>query len=140
MWGGLQLDEVAFPIVLAYQLGRFDAETWAGVKKRRRLPDRLPAGRQQRAVDAGRRGGRTSPGYSPATIASEIAGLVCAATIAQRNGDDASAQRYLATADDWQSKVKAWTVTTTGPYSSRPYFLRLTKDGNPERRHDVQHR
>ncbi|MEP6954770.1 MAG: glycoside hydrolase family 15 protein, partial [Solirubrobacteraceae bacterium] len=70
-------------------------------------------------------------GYSPATIASEIAGLVCAAEIARANGDTASADRYLATADDWQSKVKGWTVTTTGPYSPGPYFLRLTKDGNP---------
>jgi glucoamylase len=71
-------------------------------------------------------------GYPPATIASEIAGLVCAATFARYNGDEAAAQRYLATADDWQSKVKGWTVTSTGPYSSQPYFLRLTKDGNPD--------
>src|SRR5206468_6181272 len=28
VWTGLQLDEVAFPIVLAYQLGRTDAATW----------------------------------------------------------------------------------------------------------------
>jgi len=34
-------------------------------------------------------------GYSPATIASEIAGLVCAAEIAKANADAASAQRYL---------------------------------------------
>ncbi len=70
-------------------------------------------------------------GYSPATIASEIAGLVCAAVIAERNGDAASAQRYRATADAWQARVKDWTVTTTGPYSPGPYFLRVTKDGNP---------
>ncbi len=130
VWGGLQLDEVAFPIVLAYQLGRFDAGTWAGVKK---AADFLIGFQQD---------GNSAPwtpaerwenqsGYSPATIASEIAGLVCAATIAQHNGDAASAQRYLATADDWQSKVKGWTVTSTGPYSSQPYFLRLTKDGQP---------
>ena len=35
-------------------------------------------------------------GYSPATIASEIAGLVCAASIAAHNGDTASAHLYLA--------------------------------------------
>ena len=32
VWGGLQLDEVALPIVLAHQLGRTDAETWRHVK------------------------------------------------------------------------------------------------------------
>ncbi len=72
-------------------------------------------------------------GYSPATIASEIAGLVCAATIARANGDATSAQRYLRTADTWRAHVKGWTVTTNGPYSAQPYFLRLTKDGHPNR-------
>src|SRR4029450_9317698 len=33
VWGGLQLDEVALPIVLAHQLGRSDARTWAGTKR-----------------------------------------------------------------------------------------------------------
>src|SRR5918912_2682349 len=33
VWGGLQLDEVAFPIVLAGQLGRRDAATWGHVKR-----------------------------------------------------------------------------------------------------------
>jgi glucoamylase len=56
---------------------------------------------------------------------------VCAAHIARANGDSASADRYLSTADQWQARVKEWTVTTTGPYSPDPYFLRLTKDGNP---------
>ena len=73
-------------------------------------------------------------GYSPGTIASEIAGLVCAADIARRNGDTASADRYLRTADDWQKRVDGWTATTNGPYSPRPYYLRLTKDGKPELR------
>jgi glucoamylase len=130
VWGGLQLDEVSLPIVLAYQLGRTDADTWSHVK---RAADFLLSFQQD---------GHTAPwtpqerwenqsGYSPATIAAEIAGLVCAARIADENGDAASAQRYLAVADAWQARVKDWTVTTTGPYSSGPYFLRLTKDGNP---------
>jgi glucoamylase len=70
-------------------------------------------------------------GWSPNTIAVEIAGLVCAAEIAKANGDDASAQKYLDTADAWQAKVKDWTLTKNGPYSDQPYFLRLTKDQNP---------
>jgi glucoamylase len=130
VWGGLQLDEVAFPIVLAHQLGRHDAVTWAGV---RRAADFLIGFEQDgnRAPWTPAERWENQSGYSPATIASEIAGLVCAADIARRNGDAASARRYVATADDWQARVKDWTVTTTGPYSSGPYFLRLTKDGNP---------
>ncbi|MCW6006882.1 glucoamylase [Micromonospora sp. CPCC 205371] len=125
VWEGLQLDEVAFPIVLAYQLGRADQVTWSHVK---RAADFLlgagPVTPQERWEN--------QSGYSPATIASEIAGLVCAAHIARANGDTASSDRYLSTADEWQARVKDWTVTTTGPYSPEPYFLRLTKDGNPD--------
>jgi glucoamylase len=127
VWGGLQLDEVALPIVLAYQLGRRDGSTWAHV---RRAADFLvdypgaPVTPQDRWEN--------QSGYSPATIAASIAGLVCAASIAQANGSVSAARRYLATADSWRAQVKKWTVTTNGPYSARPYFLRLTKDGHPD--------
>jgi glucoamylase len=70
-------------------------------------------------------------GYSPATIAAEIAGLICAADIARKNGDEASASTYEQTADDWQNQVQGWTATQNGPYSPQPYYLRLTKDGDP---------
>ena len=123
--------EVADPIVLAYQLHRFGSRSWTHVKA---AADFLVGFQQD---------GNSAPwtpqdrwenqsGYSPATIGSEIAGLVCAATIARANGDAASADKYLQTADTWQKKVKAWTATSTGPYSPKPYFLRLTKDGNPD--------
>jgi glucoamylase len=130
VWGGLQLDEVALPMVLAYQLGRTDGETWSHVK---RAADFLLAFEQDgnRAPWSPQDRWENQSGYSPAAIASEIAGLVCAAHIARANGDTASSDRYLATADEWQAAVKSWTVTTTGPYSAGPYFLRLTKDGNP---------
>jgi glucoamylase len=125
VWGGLQLDEVALPIVLAYQLGR--ADTWQRV---RRAADFLvgypgaPFTPQERWEN--------QSGYSPNTIATAIAGLVCAASMARSQGDASSARRYLDTADSWRARVKSWTVTTTGPYSTEPYFLRLTKDGDPD--------
>ncbi len=132
VWTGLQLDEVAFPLVLAHQLGRTDAATWSHVK---RAADFLVSYKDPETGNAApwspMERWENQDGYSPATIASEIAGLVCAAEIAKANGDDASAETYLATADAWQAKVKDWTVTTNGPYSTDPYFLRLTKDGNP---------
>ena len=54
-------------------------------------------------------------GYSPSTIAAEIAGLTAAAAIAKVHGDTARAQLYQATADDFQRMIKTWTVTTNGP-------------------------
>ena len=70
-------------------------------------------------------------GYSPSTIAAEIAGLTAAAAIAAEQHDAADAAVYQATADDFQRNVKSWTVTTTGPDSTSPYFIRLSKTGDP---------
>ncbi len=124
-WTNTQLDEVADPIILAWQLGKHDAGTWGHVKGAADyIVAKGPKTPQERWEN--------QDGYSPATIATEIAGLVCAADIAKANGETATAKQYLATADEWQSKVKSWTVTKNGPFSSKPYFLRLTKDGMPD--------
>jgi glucoamylase len=129
-WTGLQLDEVADPIILAYQLRRFDAATWQHVKA---AADFLVNFQQDghSAPWTPQERWENQDGYSPATIASEIAGLVCAATIARATGDTAAASTYLDHADSWWSQLKGWTATSNGPYSPKPYFLRLTKDGNP---------
>ncbi len=132
VWSNLQLDEVALPIVLAHLVGKDDATTYAGVK---RAADFIANFKDPET-------GRSAPyspqerwenqsGYSPNSIAAQIAGLVCAADLARRNGDGASAVRWLKLADEWQAKVKDWTVTTNGPLADAPYFLRLTKDGDP---------
>ncbi|MCV4678070.1 glycoside hydrolase family 15 protein, partial [Escherichia coli] len=62
----------------------------------------------------------------------EIAGLVCAADIARRNGDTKSAELYLSIADDWESKVEKWTATKTGKYGDGNYYLRITQNGRPD--------
>ena len=122
-WTSLQMDEVADPIVLAWQLGRTD--TWSHV---RRAADYLvahgPRSKQERWEN--------QAGWSPATIAAEIAGLVTAADLGRRTGHADRARRYLAKADRWQRRVQAWTATTNGPYSPRPYYLRLSKHANPD--------
>ena len=120
---GLQMDEVGLPLVLAYQLQRNDRLTW--------LKHIKPA-----ADFIVRRGPRTEqdrweekPGYSPATIAAEIAGLVCAADIATTNGNRAAAKSYLHTADEWAGKVEQWTVTRGDGGSG--YYLRITENNDP---------
>jgi glucoamylase len=126
-WGNLQLDEVALPIVLAWQLGRTDAALYRDhVKKAADFLVSFPG-----APFTPQERWENQSGYSPGTIAAEIAGLICAADIARANGDTASAARYERTADDWQKRVEGWTATQNGPYSPRPYYLRLTKDGKP---------
>jgi glucoamylase len=125
-WGNVQLDEVALPLVLAWQLGWTTPSVYLPHVKKAAdyLVANGPFTQQERWEN--------QSGYSPGTIAAEIAGLVCAADIARRNGDAAAAALYERTADDWQRAVERWTATTTGPYSSEPYYLRLTKDKQPD--------
>jgi glucoamylase len=70
-------------------------------------------------------------GYSRSTIGAEIAGLVAAATTAQQRGDAVDARIWFATADQYQRSIKGWSVTTNGPLSNQPYFIRLSKTGDP---------
>ena len=127
----LQLDEVADPIILAWQLGATDAATWTHVKLAADFIVGWHDSQGHSAPYTPQERWENQAGYSPATIAAEIAGLVCAASIARQNGDSASAAKYLQTADAWHAQLNAWTFTTTGPYGSGSYYLRLTKDGNP---------
>ena len=121
-WGGLQLDEVADPILLSSQLGRSDADTWTHVKSAAECILANGPTTQERWENA--------TGYSPASIGAEIAGLVCAAQIAEANHDPDAAAHYRSVADDWRAHLRTWTVSTTGPLSTSPYFLRLSVDGN----------
>jgi glucoamylase len=124
-WMTTQMDQVALPIVLAWWLGRTSATDFEHVRKAADFIVHTGPSTQQERWE-------NQSGYSPATTAAEIAGLICAADIARRNGDAASARTYEQTADAWQQRIQGWTATTNGPYSPRPYYLRLTKDGNPD--------
>ncbi|WP_269858316.1 glycoside hydrolase family 15 protein [Streptomyces sp. RPT161] len=130
-WTGVQLDETAAPMLLAWLLDRHDAHTL----------DRLARGADfilgyatdgHRAPYTQQERWEEQSGYSPSTIASVIAGLVCLADLLHRGGRGGQAAKYLAAADTWRDSVNGWTVTRTGPYSSKPYYLRLTKDGRPD--------
>ena len=121
-----QLDECAYPILMADQLGLTDAALYTGHIRPAAnfLAAHGPSFGPERWEEQG--------GYSPSTIAAEIAGLVAAADLARANGDAASAAVWLGVADDWQRSVKGWTVTTTGgPNRDQRYFIRLSKTGDP---------
>jgi glucan 1,4-alpha-glucosidase len=123
--GGNQLDETSYPILMAYLSGLGgDNALWTG--HIRPAADYLVANGPSTGVERW----EEQSGYSPSTIAAEIAGLTAAAAIAARHGDTARARVYQATADDFQRTIKAWTVTTNGPDGPR-YFIRLSKTGDP---------
>jgi len=128
-WTALQMDEVSYPMILAWQLRRFDADTWQHHIRPEAefVVAHGPVTQQERWEEL--------PGYSPSTIAAEIAGLVCAADIARKNGAKEDADRYLRTADEWAGNIEKWLVTTTGHLggsnSSVGYYIRIDNNSDP---------
>ena len=127
--GGLQLDETSYPILMDWQSGlQHDQQLYT----QHVIPaaDFLVA----HGPSDGAERWEEQSGYSPSTIAAEIAGLTAAAAIAQANGDSVRAAVYQATADDFARNIEAWTVTTNGPFISPTipsYFIRIAQHGDP---------
>jgi glucoamylase len=110
-WTGIQLDEVAFPIILAWRLwkadGLGDFDVFPFVERAAAFLVRYaPVTQQERWEEAA--------GYSPSTLAAVISALVCAADIA-RSRQAAELGSYLETFADWiESHLDEWTTTTEG--------------------------
>jgi glucoamylase len=121
---GTQLDETAYPILMAWQAGLTDAATW---NHARAAADFVVAHGPAFGVERW----EEQSGFSPSTIAAQIAGLLAGAAIADANAAPAAARIYRATADDMQRRIKGWTLTTNGPLAESPYFIRLSKTGDP---------
>lgn len=128
-WTALQMDEVSYPMILAWQLGKTDADIWT----RHVRPEAEfvvahgPMTQEERWEEV--------PGYSPSTIAAEIAGLICAADIAAKNGAMEDSQRYTRTADDWAANLEKWLVTTSGHLAGSDdpggYYIRIGNNTDP---------
>ena len=110
-WQGIQLDEVAFPVLLAWQL-------W----KRKALGNFDPYEMVRGATGFLIREGPITPqdrweearGYSPSTLAVHIAALICAAEFFDGHGDHDTAAFVRDYADFLESHIERWTVTTQG--------------------------
>lgn len=140
-WTGIQLDEVAFPIILAWRLwklgglGGFDVfpfvENAAAF-----LVHYAPVTQQERWEE--------NAGYSPSTLAAVISGLICAADIARGHKAPELAE-FLEVYADWiESHLEEWTTTTNGvlhpdvkyhyvritpPYPGDPFYNPSIGDG-----------
>jgi glucoamylase len=123
-WPGIQMDEQAFPIILAWKLGLTDSSDFTHIKNAANyIINHGPSTGEERWEENG--------GYSPSTIAAEIAGLVCAADTARVNGDTTDEATWDNTADYWQGMVQNWTFTTSGSLGAGDYFERIDNNGNP---------
>ncbi len=124
-WQGIQLDEVAFPMMLAWRLHKagalLDFDPYPMVRAGAYFLIRHgPATEQERWEE--------NSGFSPSTLASNIAALVCAACFARERGDTATARYLEEYADFLESHIEAWTVTSKGFLvpGIRRHYIRIT--------------
>ncbi len=145
-WVGVQLDQTAMPLMLAWKLHQADVLTDAELsdwysRMLKPAADFLveggranilwndtqitpPATQQERWEE--------QEGYSPSTTAAVVAGLITAADIAKLAGDNANAARYLNTAKRYNNDIEKLMFTTTGNLESSAsdgeYFIRIGQD------------
>jgi glucoamylase len=131
-WTGIQLDEVAFPIMLAWRLWKLDGlgdwDVFPFIERAAGFLVRYsPVTQQERWEECA--------GYSPSTLAAVISGLICAAELAEAHGSP-ELGKFLAEHADWiEGHLEDWTVTNDGvllPEVKRHYMrIRPPECGEP---------
>jgi glucoamylase len=128
-WGGVQMDETAFPILLLdllrreapKSIGKLD-RWWPMVRNAASFILRNgPVTQQDRWEE--------DAGYSPFTLAAEISALLAAADIADLTGHADQAQSMRDTADAWNDNIERWTYATGGDLAQQlgvdGYYVRI---------------
>jgi len=110
-WQGVQCDEVAAPMLLAWRLQRENGlelfDPWTMISRASAfLILHGPVTEQERWEE--------NSGYSPSTLATVIAGLVCASEFARERKDSDTAEFILTYADWLAAHIEDWTVTDRG--------------------------
>lgn len=128
-WNGVQLDEAAFPVLLAdLALRHSDGDAgmterlWPMVRRAARfIVCNGPVTQQDRWEE--------DPGYSPFTLAAEVAALLVASEWAARQGEPGVAGYLRATADTWNASIERWTYVTDTDLARRlgvdGYYVRI---------------
>jgi glucoamylase len=130
-WHGIQMDETALPILLvdlAAREGAIDQDErralWPMVRRAAAfLVCNGPVSPQDRWEE--------DPGYSPFTIAAEIAGLLAAADLADVAAHRTAATYLRETADAWNASIERWLYVTgttlAQQYGVDGYYVRVSE-------------
>jgi len=128
-WGGSQMDEAAFPILLIDLVRRHapaalgEVKRWWPMVRRAAgfLASNGPVTQQDRWEE--------DAGYSPFTLAVEIAGLLVAADLADLVGEPDTAAYLRDLADHWNDNIERWTYSTNGDLARQigvdGYYVRI---------------
>jgi glucoamylase len=144
-WDGIQMDETALPILLVDLARREKAlnegdtlKYWPMVKRAAGYLARSgPVSPQDRWEE--------DPGYTPFTVAAEIAALLAAAELADLNHESSIAAYLRETADVWNTSIDRWMYMCATDWCRKfnveGYYVRiapkLTGAGDPRGQLDV---
>lgn len=129
-WNGVQMDETALPILLinlAYRIKAIDdgdvIDFWPMIKKAAGyLVRNGPVTQQDRWEE--------DPGYTPFTLAAEIAALLAAADFADFNSETAVGSYLRETADNWHDGLDRWLYSANTDWAKQldvaGYYERIT--------------
>jgi glucoamylase len=135
-WDGIQMDETAMPILLvdlAFREKALDdtavARFWPMVRKAAGyLVRNGPVSPQDRWEE--------DPGYSPFTVAAEIAALLAAADLAGLNHEPAIAKYLREIADVWHASIDRWMYASgtnwCHQFSVAGYYVRIAPTASGE--------
>jgi glucoamylase len=133
-WNGIQMDETALPILLVdlafreQALQRSDtAIFWPMVRRAAGyLVRNGPVSPEDRWEE--------DPGYSPFTVAAQIAALLVAAEMAELSHEPALAGYLRETADVWHASIDRWMYVTETDWSKKfdveGYYVRIAPIAN----------
>jgi glucoamylase len=141
-WRGIQMDETALPILLV------DLAAREGAINKREHDQFWPM--VQRAAGFLARNGPVSPqdrweedpGYSPFTLAAEIAALLVAADFAAAVGQADAAIYLRETADAWKASIERWTYVRgtelARQHHVEGYYVRIAAPDQPDAASPIQ--
>jgi glucoamylase len=107
-WPGIQMDETAFPVLLVDLARREHALSDSEVERFRQMVMKAAAFIVRNGPVTQQDRWEEDPGFSPFTLAVEIAALLAAADIAELNNEIDTAAFLRETADAWNSGIERW--------------------------------
>lgn len=124
-WTGVQMDETALPILAVDLASRCDIPVDSYWPMIRRAAAFLllngPVSPEDRWEE--------DPGYSPFTLATEVAALIAAARFAEVAGEHTAASLFREVADSWNAQIEKWLYATDTPLARRVgvdgYYVRI---------------
>lgn len=135
-WDGIQMDECGFPVLLADALRRKGHLSPDALLSFLPMIERAASYLVRNGPVTGEDRWEEDAGYSPFTLAVEIAALLAAADSLDACGKSETAAYLRETADCWNDQVERWTYVkgtqTANALGVAGYYVRITPPGAAE--------